>query len=111
MIIGPLDLFDTLAQTDWSGRFESFDEDDMRDLRLYAKLAGELGRRPFFASPQRLSFKASAAESYQRFDPAGDDALRSMAVNSRQLVMEGNPAEFKRVRSLLRNHAANTPAG
>ena len=84
MTMGPKDLFDTLAETDWTARFESFDAAETRRLRLYDRVASDLGHASFFAQPQRLSVKASPDESYERFEHAGDDALRSMTMIFRQ---------------------------
>jgi hypothetical protein len=105
------DLFDTLAGTDWHGRFESFDAAETRRLRLYDALASELGQEKFFSKPQRLSVKASAEDSYQRFEHAGKEALRSMTMVFRQLWQDGEPARYETIRSLLRTHAKPTPRG
>lgn len=110
-MIGPRDVFDTLVETDWNSRFESFTDDELRRLRLYDQLAPELGRRSFFSSPQRLSVKSSAEESYSRLDHAGEDSLRSMAMTFRHLWQPGEPANFESIRSLLRDRAAPSPPG
>lgn len=104
MPVGPLDFWDTLATVDWSARFEPFDDDQMWRLRRYSELAHELGKSTFFSAPIEFSFKASAEESYERLDHAGDDALRSMAMSFRQLWEDGEPAQFQTVRNLLRAH-------
>lgn len=109
--MGPKDLFDTLAETDWTARFESFDAAETRRLRLYDRVASDLGHASFFAQPQRLSVKASPDESYERFEHAGDDALRSMTMIFRQLWQPGEPAHYGAIRSLLRIHAKPTPRG
>lgn len=111
MVIGPHDLFDTLVETDWSSRFESFTEDELRTLRLYDRLAHELGQRTFFQSPQRLSVKASDEESYERLEHAGEDSLRSMAMTFRQLWQQGEPANFESVRAILRRRVAPSAEG
>jgi hypothetical protein len=111
MTIGPKDLFDTLVQTDWSGRFESFDIAETRRLRLYHRLASELGHASFFAKPQTLSLKVSPEESYELFEHAGEDALRSMTMIFRQLWQEGETTQYEAIRSLLRGHAKETERG
>ena len=111
MSIGPKDLFDTLVETDWSGRFESFDAAEIQRLRLYEHLASELGHASFFAAPQQLSVKVSPEESYERFGHAGHDALRSMTMIFRQLWRSGETAHYGAIRALLRNHAKPTPRG
>lgn len=105
-MIGPRDFFDTLAELDWAGRFESFDPSERQILRRYHELAQDLGQRPFFAKLQRLAFKASPEESYERLEHAGDDALRSMTMTFRQLWMVREPARFETVRGVLRKRAA-----
>lgn len=105
MAHGPLDFFDTLVATEWTERFESFSPPELELLRKYEALASELGRRPFFAQPQRLSVKASPEESYERLDHAGEDALRSMAMTFRRLWLQGEPARFELILRLLRDHA------
>jgi hypothetical protein len=49
MTMGPKDLFDTLAETDWTARFESFNAAETRRLRLYDRMASDLGHASFFA--------------------------------------------------------------
>jgi hypothetical protein len=51
-------------------------------LRLYERLASELGHASFFAQPEKLSVKVSPEESYERLEHAGTDALRSMTMTS-----------------------------
>lgn len=111
MIVGPKDLFDTLVETDWTGRFEAFDHAETRQLRLYHRLAFELGHAPFFAKPQSLSVKVSPEESYERFEHAGADALRSMTMIFRQLWQEGETTQHEVIRSVLRCHAKETQRG
>lgn len=111
MTTGAKDLFDTLVETDWSGRFESFNAADVRRLRLYDRLASDLGHASFFAQPQRLSAKASAEESYERFEHAGTDTLRSMTMIFRQLWQPGEAAQYDAIRALLREHAKPTQRG
>lgn len=105
MQIGPLDLFDTLLATGWDRRFESFDDEQLWQLRRYNELAHELGACSFFSQPLTFSVKASAEESYQRLDHAGDDALRSMAMAFRQLWDNAESTRFEVIRDLLRSHA------
>lgn len=105
MRVGPLDLFDTLASTDWRGRFDDFDETELRRLRLYDKLAHELGHSSFFSQPLTFSVKASPEERYRRLEHAGHDALRSMTMTFRQLWSNKEPARFEAIRALLRNRA------
>lgn len=57
MIYGPKDFWTTLADTDWSGRFEAFSDTEVELLSVRSSLARELGREEFFASPLRLSVK------------------------------------------------------
>jgi hypothetical protein len=111
VFIGPRDVFDTLVETNWTSRFESFTDDELRRLRLYDQLADELGRRSFFSSPQRLSVKLSVEESYSRLEHAGEDSLRSMAMTFRHVWQPGEPANFDSIRSLLRSRAAPSRAG
>jgi hypothetical protein len=105
MVICPLDFCDTLAATDWAGRFEPFDEGQLWQLRRYNELAHELGQSSFFAEPLTFSFKASPDESYQHLAHAGHDALRSMTMSFRQLWEPGESAQFETIRDLLRSHA------
>jgi hypothetical protein len=104
VVHGPLDFFDTLAQLDWSGRFESFSAAELRMLRRFDELAADLGRRSFFATPQRLAVKAGPDESYERLEHAGEDALRSMAMSFRRLQLHDEPARFEPVLKLLLDH-------
>jgi hypothetical protein len=103
--VDPHDLFDRLLAIDWSQRFESFDEAELQQLRLYDKLAQDLGRSSFFAAPLTFSVKASPEESYQHLEHAGHDALRSMMMTFRQLWSAKEPARFDATRALLRRHA------
>jgi hypothetical protein len=105
MLIGPLDFFETLASTDWHGRFAPFTTPQLRQLRRYHELAHELGRSSFFSQRLTFSVKASPEESYQRLEHAGYDALRSMSMSFRQLWDAKEPARFDAVRQLLRDHA------
>lgn len=105
MLIGPLDFFDTLASTDWHGRFAPFTPPQLRQLRRYHELAHELGRSSFFSQRLTFSVKASPEESYQRLEHAGYDALRSMSMSFRQLWDAREPARFDAVRQLLRGNA------
>jgi hypothetical protein len=103
--VDPYDLFDRIVAVDWSHRFELFDEAELRRLRLYDKLAQDLGRSSFFAAPLSLSVKASPEGSYQHLEHAGYDALRSMMMTFRQLWITKEPARFDATRALLRSHA------
>jgi len=105
MTYGPDDFWDTLAKTNWSGRFDSFSEDERERLRLYSSLAAELGQEDFHQEPLRFSVKASPEESYQRLEHAGRTQLRSMAMVFRQLWMQSEPARFNDMRNLLRRRA------
>ena len=82
MFSGPLDLWDTLATTDWSRRFESFEDDQLWQLHRYSELADELGKSSFFAQPVNFSFRASVQESYQRLDHAGAAAVDGDVISS-----------------------------
>jgi hypothetical protein len=105
MPTGPLDFFDTLASTDWHGRFAPFTTPQLRQLRRYHELAHELGRSSFFSQRLTFSVKASPEERYQRLEHAGHDALRSMSMSFRQLWDASEPARFDAVRQLLRGNA------
>jgi hypothetical protein len=95
MTYGPKDLFDTLLELDWTGRFESFDADERGQLQLYDSLPSELGGRSFFAHPQVLSLKAGPDGGFQDLQHAGEDSLRSMTMTFRQLWMDNEPARSR----------------
>lgn len=99
------DLFERLAATDWSCRFESFSARDFELLALYDELASDLGRAGFFSQPQTLSVKAADDGSYEKLEHAGADALRSMTMTFRQLWSPKEPARFQKILAVLRTHA------
>jgi hypothetical protein len=110
-IYGPKDFFETLASTDFRGAFTPFSPPERKQLEDYDELAGELGRRTFFGTKQRFSFKVSPEERYERFEHAGEDALRSMAMTFRRMWLDGEPTRFQTIRNLLRHHTDDSPRG
>jgi hypothetical protein len=89
----------------WGDRFESFTPEELNTLEVFSSNAQELAERPFFSSPINFSFKASPEESYQRLAHAGDDAMRSVSMNFRQLWSKDEPRRFEKVHELVRTHA------
>lgn len=98
-------VWDVADDITWGHRFESFTLEELRKLEVFTVHAVELAERPFFSSPINFSFKASPEESYQRLAHAGDDALRSVAMNFRQLWSPKERSRFEKVHELLRTHA------
>ncbi len=109
MLVGPLTFFDTLVALQADRRFESFSPAEVAVLARYRELCAEMAQTAFFSSRVRMSFKASAKESYERLEHAGDDPLRAMTMRFRQLWMQKEPTRFHGVLGLLRQRVAPGP--
>jgi hypothetical protein len=93
-----IDIYEMAEREDLGARFESFGSDDLRKLRLYARLCRELGESTFLNDDVSFNFGAEG----DRLTHAGSDALRSMSMSFRQLWMQDEDAQFHRIHRILR---------
>jgi hypothetical protein len=103
---GLMERFETIAALDVRAAFVDFEPDEIRALRAYTEVCGDLNARQLLREGARFNFSAGVAGEGERLEHAGEEALRSAMNDFRLLWADGEPTQFSRVRGILRRRIA-----
>lgn len=109
---GLVERFNEVAAINVDAAFDEFKAEEVRALSRYARVCTRLNDRALLREGARFEFSAGIEGETERLQHAGEDPLRSAMMDFRLIWMDSEPAQFSRIRNIVRSRAAeSSPEG
>lgn len=108
---GLVERFNEVAAINANAAFDKFMAEEVRALGGYARVCTRLNDRALLREGVRFEFSAGVEGETERLQHAGEDPLRSAMMDFRLIWMDGEPAQFSRIRNIVRSRVAESSEG